>query len=162
MLKPADHKSDRSAFTDESSKSDSSAWIRVARWWRSYGVAIILLVVATHQMYRVHFQGWNAWRGGGFGMYSGFHPRHTDIWIERTDTGEARRYAKYEGTKDALTSRVRPNVTHVDAERLGELKQHFDENERPHVRITTVQLDFDPHSLTLQRRTLAESPAEDK
>lgn len=49
----------------------------LARWL----VPFLLIAVASTQLGRVFFFGQSRWRGGGFGMYSEFHPNLTQVWL---------------------------------------------------------------------------------
>lgn len=50
-------------------------------------VPVLLFAVASTQLGRVFFSGQSRWRGGGFGMYSEFHPNLTQVWlVERGST----------------------------------------------------------------------------
>src|SRR5688572_14045580 len=54
------------------------------RWF----VPFLLVAIASTQLGRVFFSGQSRWRGGGFGMYSEFHPNLTQVWlVERDPTG---------------------------------------------------------------------------
>lgn len=46
---------------------------------------VVMLVIASIQIARVHLYGQTRWRGGGFGMYTELHPNHTEIWVYRGD-----------------------------------------------------------------------------
>ena len=48
----------------------------------------IVLVVAAVQIYRSQYSDLTSWRGGGFGMYSDSHPRHSRfVWVTGTAGG---------------------------------------------------------------------------
>jgi hypothetical protein len=58
------------------------ALVPVAQRWL---VPSLLVVVASVQLARVSFGGQTRWRGGGFGMYSEFHPNRNQIWLRALD-----------------------------------------------------------------------------
>lgn len=51
-------------------------------------VPCLIIAVSSTQLGRVFFSGQSRWRGGGFGMYSEFHPNLTQVWlVERGPQG---------------------------------------------------------------------------
>jgi hypothetical protein len=54
----------------------------LARRWL---VPLLLAGVASVQLARVSFGGQSRWRGGGFGMYSEFHPNQNQVWLRALD-----------------------------------------------------------------------------
>jgi len=127
---------------------------------RRYLIPIVLILVTLHQMVRVHPEGLSSWRGGGFGAYGGFHPRHNEAWILRKDNGEKRRYTKYAGTVDDYTARIRPCLTYTNERCVRAFLQSLPTEEARHLRVEIWQLAFDPHTLRLSRRLLLEVEGE--
>ncbi|REE25543.1 hypothetical protein [Winogradskyella pacifica] len=46
-----------------------------------YGVPSLAIIVVAIQLYLVHFQSLNRWKGGGFGMYTEIHYIYNQIHI---------------------------------------------------------------------------------
>jgi hypothetical protein len=75
------------------------ALVPPARRWL---VPLLLVGVASVQLARVSFGGQSRWRGGGFGMYSEFHPNRNQIWLRALDQPDAppRRLSDKQGPPD--------------------------------------------------------------
>lgn len=133
------------------------------RFLQRYGVPILLTTVAIHQFYRVHAEGLSSWRGGGFGMYGGFHPRHHDLWWIDLETGEKTRFTKEKGvaTEDHRYPGVRPFLTYVNGPAL----KRYHESLPPEIQKKTVlqvwQLNFEPETGTVSRKLLISAGPED-
>lgn len=123
---------------------------------RAFAVPIVMVCVAAFQLTRVHFDGQTSWRGGGFGMYAGFHPSYNDAWLVREDSGEALRYTQAKHDKlvpdEAL---IRPVLPHPNERNLVRALDRLPPEWRDGVRLEVWQLDFDPKTLRLSRRRLA-------
>lgn len=124
----------------------------VRRWF----VPALLVLVVSHQLYRVHVDGLSPRRGGGFGLAGGYHPAHNDLWWIDTETGAAFRYAegKGVGTQDGRRPEVRPFLTRVNEKDLRTHHRALPEPIRNRTEIEVLQLDFDPKSGELGRRVL--------
>jgi len=124
-------------------------WERAS--WRVWVVPALLVVVAVHQFYRVHAEGLSSWRGGGFGMYAGFHPRQHDLWVYVAGEQVPRRYTKYGGPGDAVFESLRDSITYRNADdcrdRVSELRAAGVEVER----VDLWRLSYDPSGRTLGR-----------
>jgi hypothetical protein len=123
---------------------------------RAFAVPIVMLCVAAFQLTRVHFDGQTSWRGGGFGMYAGFHPSYNDAWLVRESSGEALRYTQAKHDKlvpDAAL--IRPVLPHPNERNLVRALDGLPPEWRDGVRLEVWQLDFDPKTLRLSRRLLA-------
>ncbi len=66
---------------------------------KSYGVSLLLLIVALNQMRLVYTEGLSRWKGGGFGMYSEFHPHYNQVWISIQE-------GEFKNSRDSLFSRI--------------------------------------------------------
>ena len=130
-----------------------------AEIFRRWFAPLLLVLVASHQFYRVHADGLNSWRGGGFGMHGGYHPTHNDLWWIDTETGVAFRYASGKGmaTQDGRLPEVRPFLTWVNEEDLQTYHRALPEPIRNRTRIEVLQLDFDPETGVLERKRLIEA-----
>lgn len=51
-------------------------------WVRRYGVTVLLLLVAFNQLYLTTFGNLSRWKGGGFGMYTEFHPTYYRVYTK--------------------------------------------------------------------------------
>jgi hypothetical protein len=125
---------------------------------RAFAVPVVMVCVAAFQLTRVHFDGQTSWRGGGFGMYAGFHPSYNDAWLVRETTGEALRYTQAQNEK-LVPDRalIRPVLPHPNARNLHRALDRLPPEWRTGVRLEVWQLDFDPRTLRLTRRRLAEA-----
>ena len=129
------------------------------RWrrWRGFIVPLVLVAIAATQMVRVQFDGLNSWRGGGFGMYAGFHPSHNDAWLIRTDTGETYRYERTGRLSTGpFADLIEPNLTYVNERRLERVFEQLPDDWRAVSVLQVWTLDFDPESGDLTRRLLVE------
>jgi hypothetical protein len=70
----------------------------MARRWL---VPCLLIAIASTQLGRVFFSGQSRWRGGGFGMYSEFHPNLAQIWLVELGPFEVGATARRLFEKDA-------------------------------------------------------------
>lgn len=137
------------------------------KFLRSYGVALLMVVVACHQFVRVQTQSLSSWRGGGFGMYASFHPRHHDVWVERSDTGEKRRYQKYDPAEgDPVFDAVRWCLTWPNDVNTRVAVSDMPDGWRSTARVRVYRLGYDPASSRLTRELVADSdrqgePADD-
>ena len=127
---------------------------------RKYGVAILMIVVASHQLYRVQLQGQSSWRGGGFGMYASFHPRHHDAWVHHLDSDEFVRYQKYDDSSQPEFLAVRPVLTWPTDEQLARAMENLPESDREKLEAHIYRLEFDVPSCVLSRKLLASWPQE--
>ncbi|MEM6915551.1 MAG: hypothetical protein AAF491_03200 [Verrucomicrobiota bacterium] len=130
---------------------------------RRYWVALLLLGVASHQFYRVHAEGLSSWRGGGFGMYGGYHPRQNDLWWTDLETGQSTRYTKKKGkaTEDERYPSLRPFLTYVNGPALNHYFSQLPERVQETTRIEVWRPDFDPATGVLTRHLLISAgPAE--
>lgn len=128
-----------------------------------YGVPLLLVVVASHQFYRVHADGLSSWRGGGFGMYGGYHPTQNDLWWTSTETGESVRYTKKKGvaTEDDRYRSLRPFLTYVNGPSLSRYFSNLPREVQETTRVEIWQLDFDPTTGILGRRLLLSEGTEE-
>jgi hypothetical protein len=123
---------------------------------RAFAVPIVMVCVAAFQLTRVHFDGQTSWRGGGFGMYAGFHPSFNDAWLVREGSDEALRYTQAKHDKlvpDAAL--IRPVLPHPNDRNLARALDSLPPEWRDGVRLEVWQLDFDPKALRLTRRRIA-------
>ncbi|MEM1068835.1 MAG: hypothetical protein AAGI63_08070 [Planctomycetota bacterium] len=122
-------------------------------WWTRGGVAIVMASWATVQLVYVQTQGLNSWRGGGFGMYGGFHPVQNDAWVT-TDEQPSVHYWKRSRDDSELFSVVRPHLTFPRktalTDSLNELSSKS--GKRYDVEITSPSLDLE--TLVLSRQPL--------
>lgn len=125
---------------------------------RNYGVAAVMVVVAMHQMFRVQTQDLSSWRGGGFGMYASFHPRHHDAWVTHRDTGESVRYQKYDDFTHSEYLAIRPVLTWPTDFQLARAVDRLPEEERTDMEVEIYRLDFDVETCVLKRKLLASWP----
>ena len=128
------------------------ALVPVAQRWL---VPLLLVAVASVQLARVSFGGQSRWRGGGFGMYSEFHPNKNQIWLRALQRPEAPpgRLSETEGppaTRRAVARclRLRSQVC------LGELAATLPRDPAPR-RLEIWQPAFDDRAGTLSRRRVA-------
>ena len=128
----------------ESKESSRSAW-----YWTAVLVPAVMAGWAVFQLWMVHTQGLNSWRGGGFGMYAGFHPVQNDAWL-RIDDQEPIHFTKSEKSDHPLYRVVRPHLTFPRETELAErLKTLGKENgHRYHVVITQLAFDLDSGQLS--------------
>lgn len=125
---------------------------------RAFAVPIVMVCVATFQLFRVHFDGQTSWRGGGFGMYAGFHPSFNDAWLVRDGTGEALRYTQAKHEKmEPDANLIRPVLPHPNHRNVDRVLDRLPSEWRDGVRLEVWQLDFDPNTLRLTRRRLTEA-----
>ena len=129
-------------------------------WFRSHAIPCLLVLVAMHQFYRVQAEGLSSWRGGGFGMYAGFHPRHNEIWLIRTDSGASTRYVKHGGTQDHRRAALRPALTYVNESTLRRARNQLPGDEQAVSHLQVWQLDFDVQTMRLTRRLRADMAPE--
>ncbi len=55
------------------------------KFFLKYGIGLFLILVCILQLYFVKTQKLSPWKGGGFGMYSGLHYNHYEIWIRPSE-----------------------------------------------------------------------------
>ncbi|MEM1444750.1 MAG: hypothetical protein AAGF84_01735 [Planctomycetota bacterium] len=116
-------------------------------------VPLLMVLVAAGQLVAVHFDGLSSWRGGGFGMYAGFHPRHHDAWLFRADTGEAFRYEKSgEHNTGPFVAAIRPVLTYANPRRLDAVLGRLPEDWQGESRLEVWRLQFEPSTGLLTRR----------
>jgi hypothetical protein len=123
---------------------------------RGFVVPIVMVCVAAFQMVRVHFDGQTSWRGGGFGMYAGFHPSYNDAWLVRPGSGAALRatQTKHE-TMMPDAALIRPVLPHPNERNLNRALDTLPPEWRDGTRLEVWQLHFDPQTQRLTRRLLA-------
>jgi hypothetical protein len=68
---------------------------------RRWLVPFLLITIASAQLGRVFFSGQSRWRGGGFGMYSEFHPNLTQLWLVDLGPSDTRATTQRLSEKDA-------------------------------------------------------------
>ena len=120
---------------------------------RRYAVPVVMALVATWQIVRVHTQGLSSWRGGGFGMYARFHPRTNDLWLCHGD--DCYRYTKYDGRADEFTPHLRRCLTLTNEKTLRQALSWLPCSEEHTHSLSVYRLDFDPVKMTLSRKVLA-------
>ncbi|MEE9576972.1 MAG: hypothetical protein V3W35_06135 [Gemmatimonadota bacterium] len=128
---------------------------RLASWLRRWMLLVVVLLVAAAQLYRVTTQGQSSWKGGGFGMYAGFHPDHSDIWVWYGDDERPTRLARdldppETDVSDLLICAVLS--TDICLERV---HSGLGDSERI-TRMEIWELDFDPRNRALSRTLVAE------
>ena len=124
--------------------------LAVKRWL----VPLLLLGVASVQLARVAFSGQSRWRGGGFGMYSEFHPNRNQIWLRALDQPAAppRRLSEDQGAP--ATRRAVARCLRLRSQTcLGELAASLPPAGRQ--RLEIWQPVFDTRAGTLSRRRVA-------
>ena len=116
-----------------------------------------MAIVALHQMYRVQIEGLCSWRGGGFGMYASFHPRHHELWVTNADTNQTVRYAKYDDNVSQQYRAVRPLLTWPTKTQAAQALARLPE-EHEATTVSVYRLDFDPVDCVLKRKLMAKAP----
>lgn len=125
-----------------------------ARALRGYVAPLLLVLVAAHQYYRVHSANWNSWRGGGFGMYAGFHPAHSEAWLWRDNDEPPIRVERLrEGEPDTLG--IQDCLVRVNAGCLSQAVHRMPRGAEVR-RIEIWGLSFDSSSTVLRRERLVE------
>jgi len=119
---------------------------------RRYLVATLIIGVALRQLYLVDTDHLSRWKGGGFGMYSEFHPRMSEIWARTGSTacGDSARVSLKDDEPEAFAQAYRHAQNHPNAASLRALVPYL------HVHTDTLylqawQLRFDPATGTLYR-----------
>ncbi len=149
---------------DEGPKGSTAEALRLPGGWvnrcRAWLVPAVMVAVAATQLVRVHFDGLNSWRGGGFGMYAGFHPRHHDAWLIDTATGEAFRYEKTgKHNTGPHAELIRPILTHPSQRRVDEALASLPDGWKDLGRLEVWRPTYDTSTGRLGRRLIATSAA---
>ena len=127
-------------------------------WLQKYGVALLMASVALHQLVRVQTQDLVSWRGGGFGMYASFHPRHHDAWVTRSESSEPTRYQKYEGPQDEIFHAVRTCLTWPSQDQADQAIAKLKPEIRDQITLEVYRLEFDPERSIVSRKLLTQAP----
>lgn len=58
---------------------------RLIKWIQYGAIPVLMVVVICVQLYSVQTAQLSRWRGGGFGMYSEYHPNTRHFWLTPPD-----------------------------------------------------------------------------
>lgn len=120
---------------------------------------LVLILIGAHQFYRVQLSRWNSWRGGGFGMYAGFHPAHTDAWLWLEEGRPPVRVATHEDSQELDPRGITDCTVRANEGCLRDALQGTGHGTRVR-RIQIWRLSFDPSTGLLRRDLLAELASE--
>jgi hypothetical protein len=141
-------------FVQQVGSMNKDLAMKPAPAWIRGGVAVLMAIWATGQMWVVHSRGLNSWRGGGFGMYAGFHPVQNDAWVWEQDQPVPQRYWKQSDDDSELYRIVRPHLTFPRPHELqSDLRKRFADG-KGGCRVAVTALRFDLDSLELSRTFL--------
>ncbi len=140
---------------------------RSAPSWIRYGVACVMATWATGHLITVQITrassaqtqedsaqrgvGLSTWRGGGFGMYAGFHPVQNDAWVTASPDDPPQRFWKHSKEDSKLYRVVRPHLTFPRPDALRDDLSKLDD---PPQKTEITGLKFDVASGELSRRQL--------
>ena len=125
----------------------------VAQRWL---VPLLLVAVASVQLARVSFGGQSRWRGGGFGMYSEFHPSKNQIWLAALERPDAPPGRLSETEGPPATRRAVARCLRLQSQAcLGELAATLPHDAPGPRRLEIWQPVFDTRSGILSRRRVA-------
>ena len=116
-------------------------------------VACVMACWASLQMWTVHTQGLSRWRGGGFGMYSEFHPTQNDAWVTVADQPPAH-FVKNEKSAHDLYPVVRPHLTFPRPTELAHSLDAVVTGDDGSVDVQITGLAFDLKTNVLSRRPI--------
>jgi hypothetical protein len=115
---------------------------------------LLLLTLALWQFTQVHSQGWNSWRGGGFGMYAGFHPHHGEAWVWFGDSPAPTRIVRHAITPTPLAGLLHTCLVQLTEACLERVQRRLPPT-MPVDRIELWRLTFNPATRVLGRELVA-------
>ena len=117
------------------------------------GVPCVMAAWATVQLITVQTTNLNSWRGGGFGMYAGFHPMHNTAWVDAGDESKVEGFWKNDDHDSGLYPIIRPHLTFPREARLrSDLHEYATTSNKPwSVEITGLEFDLDTLDLSHRR-----------
>ena len=121
--------------------------------WVRRGVALVMTIWAAGQLYVVQTRGLNSWRGGGFGMYAGFHPVQNDAWVVK-DGEVFTRYWKHSKDNSELFRIIRPHLTFPRNQELSASLQDYAATDGHELEVDIYSPALDLESLELSRKPL--------
>lgn len=124
----------------------------VRRWAVFAGVCLVAIV----QVSRVLAGRQSSWKGGGFGMYAGFHPNHAEIWAWPAD-GPPVRFTR-SALGPANTSRGLRECTVRTTVACLEERMPRDDGRPRYRRVELWERRFDPATGRLTRRPVLAYP----
>jgi hypothetical protein len=132
----------------------------LAPWLRGHVAPLILVGVASWQFYHVVEAGWNTWRGGGFGMYAGFHPSHTEVWVTVRGEPDPQRVLQGASEPEPYARILQGCLVRANRSCLRSALRRMPSNAGV-TEIEIWRLSFDPSSALLRRELLTETAPED-
>ncbi len=127
----------------------------IRRWAVLAGVCLVALL----QFSQVVMGRQSSWKGGGFGMYAGFHPNFAEVWAWPADGTEPVRFTRA-ARGPANTSRGLRLCTVRTTLSCLEERMPRDGGVARYRRLQLWQRSFDPATRRLTRRLLLSYPAE--
>lgn len=129
------------------------AFTLVRRW----AVPIGICLVALFQLAQVLSGRQSSWKGGGFGMYAGFHPNYAEVWAWPADGGEPVRFTRSARGPANTSHGLRLCTVRTTADCLAQ-RMPRDAGRPRYRRAELWQRTFDSATGRLTRRMLAAYP----
>lgn len=126
---------------------------------RKWAVLVGICVVALVQLSQVLAGNQSSWKGGGFGMYAGFHPNFAEIWAWPADGSEPVRYTR-SARGPAYTSRGLRLCTVRTTRQCLESRMPRENGVPRYRHVELWQRSYDAESSTLTRTLLLSYPTE--
>ncbi|HSM36571.1 MAG TPA: hypothetical protein VK837_09270 [Longimicrobiales bacterium] len=124
---------------------------------RRWAVLVGVCGVALYQLTQVLPGHQSSWKGGGFGMYAGFHPNYAEIWAWPADGSNPVRFTR-SARGPASTSRgLRLCAVRTTARCLEE-RMPLDGDQPRYRRLELWQRTFDVPTRRVGRRMIASYP----
>lgn len=124
---------------------------------RRWAVLIAVCVVALLQLAQVLARRQSSWKGGGFGMYAGFHPNLAEIWAWPPDGSPPVRFTRSAQGPENTSAGLRLCTVRTTAACL-EDRVPRDGDAPRYERLELWERSFDLDTRRLSRRLIATFP----
>jgi hypothetical protein len=124
---------------------------------RRWAVLAGVCLVASFQLAQVLSGRQSSWKGGGYGMYAGFHPNHAEIWAWPVDGSDPVRYTRSARGPANTSHGLRLCAVQTTARCLGE-RMPREDGIPLYRRIELWQRTFDVSTGRMGRRLIASYP----
>ncbi|NNE76679.1 MAG: hypothetical protein HKN31_06350 [Pricia sp.] len=118
---------------------------------RKYWLPLLIFVWALFQLGLTNFAVLNAWKLGGYGMYSDYHPGTYYVWFETEDRRILARTTKLFESNPVFQKLVLECRTYPSSRNLQRVHNFFKQNEKERFKIEVWRLNFNSDSLKLNR-----------
>lgn len=126
---------------------------------RRWAVPAAACLVALLQLVQVLERRQSSWKGGGFGMYAGFHPNLAEIWAWPRDGSDPVRFTRSAHGPANTSAGLRLCTVRTTAACLEGRVPRDDDGVPLYERVELWERSFDLETRRLSRRLVAEFPA---